>query len=125
MAVARRGGREARTDVFVVDTFEHFDYIRVITVTGRTHQIRVHLASISHPILGDPVYGGRRVRYSTPNARDRARMNAILDAMRRQALHASRLCFVHPVSGRRMEFGTALPADMREVLEFLYREAKA
>ena len=125
MSVARRGGREAVTEVFVVDTFEHFDYIRVITVTGRTHQIRVHLASISHPVLGDPVYGGRRIRDSMTNTRTRARMNAILDAIRRQALHASKLCFAHPASGRRMEFRTALPADMRLVMELLYRGEKA
>jgi 23S rRNA pseudouridine1911/1915/1917 synthase len=125
MAVARSGGREAFTEVFVVDTFRHFDYIRVITVTGRTHQIRVHLSSISHPILGDPVYGGRRVRESSPSARTRARMNAILEVMRRQALHASRIGFDHPVSGRRLEFRSALPADMRSVLEILYREEKS
>jgi 23S rRNA pseudouridine1911/1915/1917 synthase len=125
MAVARRGGREASTEVFVVDTFERFDYIRVITVTGRTHQIRVHLAAISHPILGDPVYGGRRAKDSTPGARARARLSAILDLMRRQALHASRLGLAHPVSGRRLEFRTALPGDMRQVLELLFREEKA
>lgn len=124
MAVARRGGREALTEAFVVDTFEHFDYIRVIIFTGRTHQIRVHLASISHPILGDPVYGGRRGRESMPNGRARTRMSSILGVMQRQALHASSLCFDHPVSGRRLEFRTALPGDMRQVLEFLYREEK-
>ncbi len=124
MSVAKRGGREALTQVFVVDTFEHFDYIRVITVTGRTHQIRVHLSHISHPILGDPVYGGRRVRVSSPGAKDRARLAAILKTMQRQALHASRLSFAHPVTNKVLEFKTALPDDMRSVLEVLHREEK-
>lgn len=124
MAVTRRGGREASTEVFVVDTFEHFDYIRVITVTGRTHQIRVHLSSISHPILGDPVYGGRRAKDASTHARVRARMSTILKLMQRQALHASKLGFAHPATGRRMEFKTSLPADMRSVLEVLYREER-
>ncbi len=66
MAVAKRGGREAYTEVFVVDTFDYFDYIRVIIVTGRTHQIRVHMSHISHPILGDSVYSGRRNRGVSP-----------------------------------------------------------
>ncbi len=125
MSVARHGGRQALTEVFVVDTFEHFDYIRVITLTGRTHQIRVHLSSISHPILGDPVYGGRRAKDTSWNAKTRARMSVLLKLIPRQALHASRICFTHPVSGRRVEFRTALPEDMRSALEVLYREEKA
>jgi 23S rRNA pseudouridine1911/1915/1917 synthase len=124
MAVTPRGGRDASTEVFVVDTFEHFDYIRVITVTGRTHQIRVHLSSISHPILGDSVYGGRRAKDLSANAKARSRMSAILKLMQRQALHASKLGFAHPGSGRWMEFKTSLPADMRSVLEVLYREER-
>jgi 23S rRNA pseudouridine1911/1915/1917 synthase len=116
MAVAKRGGREAYTEVFVVDTFEHFDYIRVITVTGRTHQIRVHMAHISHPILGDSVYSGRRNRGVPPA------VGALLKTMQRQALHASMISFAHPNTGRRLEFTTALPTDMRKTLEVLYRD---
>ncbi len=115
MAVAKRGGRDAYTKVFVVDTFEYFDYIRVITVTGRTHQIRVHLSHISHPILGDSVYSGRRDRGVSPNA------DAPLKAMQRQALHASMISFAHPATGRWLDFKTALPEDMQKVLEMLYR----
>jgi len=126
MAVAKRGGREALTEVFLVDTFEHFDYIRVITVTGRTHQIRVHLSHVAHPILGDSVYGGRRTKAPRENAVGRARMGALLKLMRRQALHASSISFVHPVTGKRLGFKTALPEDMRSALELLYRgERKA
>jgi 23S rRNA pseudouridine1911/1915/1917 synthase len=124
MAVAKRGGREALTEVFAVDTFEHFDYIRVITVTGRTHQIRVHLSHITHPILGDPVYGGRRVKAAPESARIRARMGVLLKLMQRQALHASSISFAHPITGQRLGFKTALPDDMRSALELLYREER-
>ncbi len=121
MAVAKRGGREAVTEVFLVDTFEHFDYIRVITVTGRTHQIRVHLSHIAHPVLGDAVYGGRRVKAERESAQSRGRIGVLLKLMQRQALHASSISFAHPVTGRRLRFQTALPDDMRSALEFLSR----
>jgi 23S rRNA pseudouridine1911/1915/1917 synthase len=124
MAVAERGGRSALTEAFVVDTFAHFAYIRVNIVTGRTHQIRVHLAHISHPILGDPVYGGRRPRGTGADPGARARLGAIVKMMHRQALHASAISFEHPVTGEPAEFATALPDDMRSVLEELYRRDK-
>lgn len=124
MAVAQRGGRTALTEAFVVDTFAHFDYIRVNIVTGRTHQIRVHLAHISHPILGDPVYGGRRTRGLPADAGERARFWGIANMMHRQALHASAISFEHPVTGEPAAFATALPDDMRSVLEALYRHDK-
>ncbi|MFQ5510381.1 MAG: RluA family pseudouridine synthase [Candidatus Krumholzibacteriia bacterium] len=120
MAVARRGGKAAITEVFVVDSFEYFDYIRVVTLTGRTHQIRVHLTHASHPILGDDVYGGRRRKGLPSNARTRAHIRSVQQVMPRQALHASNLAFVHPASGERLDFRTALPGDMRCTLEVLY-----
>lgn len=120
MSIARKGGREALTQVFVVDSFEYFDYLRVTTVTGRTHQIRVHLEHIGHPILGDPVYGGHRKRGLPSAAHARRRLSALLNAMPRQALHASTLSFEHPATGRRLSFKTALPGDMWLVLEMLH-----
>jgi 23S rRNA pseudouridine1911/1915/1917 synthase len=119
------GGRPAATEVIVVDTYYHFDYIRAITRTGRTHQIRVHLAHIDNPLLGDSVYGGRRQRIRTGRARSRETIEGLLKIMRRHALHASVLSFTHPETGRRMTFTTALPADMRLALEVLYREDRA
>ncbi len=124
MTVPRRGGREAVTDVFVVDSFEHFDYIRVTTFTGRTHQIRVHLSHVSHPVLGDPVYGGRRKKGLPSNARIRTRLMTLVKMMPRQALHATRLCFAHPVTGERLDLRTALAEDMTMVLEKLHVENK-
>jgi 23S rRNA pseudouridine1911/1915/1917 synthase len=119
MAVDPNRGREALTKVLVVDSFEHFDYIRVTTVTGRTHQIRVHLTHISHPILGDPVYGGQRKRGLQSIKRTKDQISALLKIMPRQALHASKLAFEHPVSGQSLSFKTALPEDMWLVLESL------
>lgn len=122
MAVVEDGGKEASTDLFVVDSYLHFDYIRVVTFTGRTHQIRVHLSHIGHPLLGDSVYGGRRqrARGSSTGSRDEKLVNLVS----RHALHASRLSFEHPVTGTWMAFQTALPEDMRLGLEMLQREQR-
>jgi 23S rRNA pseudouridine1911/1915/1917 synthase len=125
MAVAPRGGRAARTDVFVVDTFLHFDYSRVSTHTGRTHQIRVHLAHVGNPLLGDALYGGRRPRGAASHARTRTSIERLMKLMPRHALHASELSFNHPEHGTRVSFVTALPSDMRAALECLYREDRA
>ena len=76
--------------------------------TGRTHQVRVHLASIGHPLLGDPVYG-----------RDPKALRPLLQELgfARQALHAASLGFVHPVTGERLAFGAKPPADMEELID--------
>jgi len=124
MTVTKGAGRPARTDVLVVDTFSHFDYIRVHTRTGRTHQIRVHMAHAGNPLLGDAVYGGRRKR-SYPGARVRTMVDNLVKLVPRHALHASQLSFDHPVTGLRMTFTCALPPDMRNALEILYREDRA
>jgi 23S rRNA pseudouridine1911/1915/1917 synthase len=124
MAVRKASGRSALTAVLVVDTYGHFDYIRVNTHTGRTHQIRVHMAHVGNPLLGDAVYGGRKPVPVT-QAKVRAMCERLLKLMPRHALHASRLSFVHPVSGRRLAFTAALPADMRLALETLHREDRA
>lgn len=122
MAVLDEGGKQAVSAIFVMDTFEHFEYIRVAIRTGRTHQIRVHLAKVLHPVLGDPVYGGRKIRGGGWSSRERAMLSRLLGLVRRQALHASTLSFAHPISGVKLEFRTALPDDMRQALELLYRE---
>ncbi len=122
MAVLEKGGREALTNFFIIDSFRHFDYIRITAYTGRTHQIRVHLAHIQHPILGDPVYGGRRRRGLDPSTGTKSTFDKALKMMKRHALHASKLAFDHPKVKRMIEFTTALPDDMRKVLELLYLE---
>lgn len=125
MAVAGTDGRAARTDVFVVDTFQHFDYIRVLTHTGRTHQIRVHMAHVGNPLLGDLLYGGRRSRGAGNQGRGKTTFERLMKIMPRHALHATRLSFTHPELETRMTFTSALPADMRSAMELLYREDRA
>jgi 23S rRNA pseudouridine1911/1915/1917 synthase len=93
------GGRPAVTDFAVMERMRRFTRLEVRLLTGRTHQIRVHLASISHPIAGDAVYGRRGDEVST-----------------RPALHAQRLTFLHPDDGRRCDFTSPLPAELEAAL---------
>ncbi len=97
MAV-RHGGREAVTKFEVLERFDQVTLLRLFPHTGRTHQLRVHLAAIGHPIVGDAVYGHTRSRDGI--------------SMRRQALHAARITLRHPATGVRLTFTAPLPADM-------------
>ncbi|MCL6581466.1 MAG: RluA family pseudouridine synthase, partial [Firmicutes bacterium] len=127
MAVVREGGREAVTHYRVLERFGDFTLVECALRTGRTHQIRVHLAYLGHPVAGDPVYGPRRPRKFR---RDLARMMALegdtpypesVAALKGQALHAYRLSFRHPVSDRPLEFRAPLPGDMESALGELRR----
>jgi 23S rRNA pseudouridine1911/1915/1917 synthase len=99
-----RGGKPALTWYRVLGWFPQCTYVECSLATGRTHQIRVHMASIGHPLIGDPVYG-------RPHPR--------LPEFHRQALHATRLGLLHPLSGRAMQWEAPPPPDMRELLEQL------
>jgi 23S rRNA pseudouridine1911/1915/1917 synthase len=121
MAVVAEGGREARTTYYVIDTFGPFQYIRLKLGTGRTHQIRVHLARVAHPVLGDPVYGGRSGRRGGLGGKAAAMADKALSMIDRQALHAEELSFVHPATGETMTFKAPVPDDFRAVLDFLRR----
>ncbi len=114
MAVHPRG-RPAVTHYRVLARFAAHSLLAVRLETGRTHQIRVHMAHIRHPLFGDAAYGGRRSL--PPGASAAAR--AVIQAFNRQALHASRLALNHPVTGEALEFHAALPADMNALLEAL------
>jgi 23S rRNA pseudouridine1911/1915/1917 synthase len=120
MAV-REGGREAVTHFRVIRRFRAHTHVRVQLETGRTHQIRVHLAHAGFPIVGDRVYGGR---LALPKGAGEALRQALRD-FPRQALHAARLQFDHPVSGKPVECVSTLPADMRELLEALAADERA
>jgi 23S rRNA pseudouridine1911/1915/1917 synthase len=120
MAV-REGGREAVTHYRVIKRFAAHTHVRVQLETGRTHQIRVHLAHAGFPIIGDRVYGGR---LTLPKAASEALRQALRE-FPRQALHAARLQFDHPVTGRPVECVSPLPADMRGLLDLLAAEASA
>ncbi len=114
MAV-RDGGRESVTHYRVIRRYEGYTHVRVQLETGRTHQIRVHLAHAGYPIVGDRVYGGR---LTLPKGASEALRQALRD-FPRQALHAARLQFDHPVTGKPIECRSPLPADMLALLEAL------
>jgi 23S rRNA pseudouridine1911/1915/1917 synthase len=119
MAVVPSGGREAHTSYYVLDTISPFQYIRLKLGTGRTHQIRVHLSHTGHPVLGDSVYGGRRIRRGALSGGDVETAGKVLSMIDRQALHAGELSFVHPATGDALAFRAKPPADMQSVLELL------
>jgi 23S rRNA pseudouridine1911/1915/1917 synthase len=104
--------KHARSAVTRITRARHFRGVTLCQVaihTGRTHQIRVHLSAIGHPIVGDPVYGGLRRRVAGD-------LRAVL-RLERPFLHAEKLAFTHPRDQRRMEFSVPLPADLMDVLE--------
>jgi 23S rRNA pseudouridine1911/1915/1917 synthase len=107
-------GRAARTDAFVVARYGVADLLRLELHTGRTHQIRVHLQHIGHPIVGDPVYAGGGSRRISGAPRRAA--EALEHATPRQALHAAALAFRHPATGAPLEFHAEWPADLRPAL---------
>ena len=100
------GGREAITHYTVIKRYNGYTYMAFQLETGRTHQIRVHMASIGHPIIGDPVYGLKKDRFSNIGG---------------QCLHAAKLTLTHPKTGERMEFSASLPQYFTEVLDKLER----
>ena len=95
-------GREAVTHFKVLRRFRHYTYIQAVLETGRTHQIRVHMKSIGHPLAGDPLYGPRKTIAGSG-----------------QFLHAKKLGFRHPVTGKQLVFEAPLPADFQRVINRL------
>jgi 23S rRNA pseudouridine1911/1915/1917 synthase len=114
MSVRAARGRAACSRWEVVEALEGAALLRVRIETGRTHQIRVHLSALGHPVAGDETYGGR-----APAGRGRAQ--AALAALERPALHAARLAFAHPDDGRRLAFESPLPADLARLVAALRR----
>ncbi len=110
-------GRTARTDASVVARFGVAELLRLELHTGRTHQIRVHLEHVGHPIVGDPVYAGGGSRRISGAARKAAEL--LERATPRQALHAAALAFRHPLSGAPLEFHSEWPTDLRAALVVL------
>jgi len=120
MAVVTRGGKPARTGYSTLTVYGGgvAALIECKLETGRTHQIRVHLTHAGHPLVGDPVYGRAAGRRSAVKSlgEDAAR---VLTEFPRQALHAFRLGFTHPVSGQHIDFETEILPDMAELIRFL------
>ena len=118
MAV-RSDGRPSVTHYRLMKRFRAHTLLHVQLESGRTHQIRVHLAHIGYPVVGDPVYGGRR-RF--PAGASPA-LVAELEGFKRQALHAARLKLAHPVTGEEVEWEAPLPADMAHLVAVLEADA--
>ncbi len=107
MSVTTKKGRRAVTEFRVIEKFKDHTLLNLKLKTGRTHQIRVHLSHIGHPVLGDKVYGGNK------------KYGKLIIPVNRQVLHAHLLGFVHPKTGIYMEFEAPLPADIESILEVL------
>ncbi len=116
MAVVRRGGKPALTRYRVLKVFKDVAaLVECRLATGRTHQIRVHLAESGHPLIGDPIYGrsrGRKRALPEP-------VRAALEAFPRQALHAIQLGFKHPSSAQQLDFTDDIPSDMKALVQIL------
>ncbi len=117
--VSETEGKSAHTFYEVIEEFEFASLVKLHLKTGRTHQIRVHLTSINHPIFGDTNYGGRRIVYGGDLAKLKARVNNLLEIMPRQALHAKTLGFYHPHLKKDLFFSSELPDDMSLLIEKL------
>ncbi|UTF61747.1 23S rRNA pseudouridine(1911/1915/1917) synthase RluD [Gilvimarinus sp. DA14] len=115
MAVVPISGKEAVTHYRVLQRFKHHAHLRLKLETGRTHQIRVHMAHINHPLVGDPVYGGR---FRKPQGAS-AELLQTLREFPRQALHAASLGLVHPFTEELMSWQAPLPEDMLQLLAAL------
>ncbi len=112
-------GKNAVTEFEVMEQFEYLSFIKLHLRTGRTHQIRVHLAHIHHPVFGDVTYGGREIVTGGIEGKKKAEVKNLLEIMPRQALHAKKLGFIHPRTKQMMRFESELPDDMKAVLKYL------
>ena len=119
MAVLRFGGRLARTHWRVLERFGVATLLQIQLDTGRTHQIRVHMDHLGHPVVGDPVYGGRGKKQLRLSESQRSLAVALLEDLPRQALHAQALGFSHPVTGETLGFHRPVPGDFARALERL------
>lgn len=112
-------GRPATTHYRVMDRYRAHTRIKVQLETGRTHQIRVHMAHINYPVVGDPSYGKR---LQLPKGAS-PELIQILREFKRQALHASELGFIHPITGEAVSYNAPLPEDMQRLIEILKKDA--
>ncbi len=107
MAVLKTGGKKSITNYRVLELFNRYSYIEANLETGRTHQIRVHMNYINHPIVGDPIYSNGKNEFG----------------LKRQFLHSSKIGFNHPITGEYMVFESELPSDFKKILTGLRRRS--
>lgn len=121
MSIVHRNGREARTQYLLVAEYGPVSMVECTLETGRTHQVRVHMAHIGHPLLGDPAYGlahnGQRSRLKKGGLPEEL-WAQVMD-FPRQALHAAEIAFIHPLTDEEMWFESELPADMLQLISVL------
>ena len=117
MSVVSQGGKRAVTHYRVLERFGRFTYIECRLETGRTHQIRVHMTHIGHPLFSDARYGGDKILRGERTGTYQKFISNCFEICPRQALHARTLGFVHPVTGQEMFFTAPIPADMTALLE--------
>jgi 23S rRNA pseudouridine1911/1915/1917 synthase len=118
MAVSSQG-KAAVSHYRVMKKYRAHTLVQVKLESGRTHQIRVHMAHLNYPVVGDPVYGGR---LKIPSGASE-RLKDVLRGFRRQALHALKLSLTHPGTGKRVQWATSVPQDMSELMEALAEDA--
>jgi 23S rRNA pseudouridine1911/1915/1917 synthase len=114
-------GKPSITLYKVIEEFEFASLLEIRLKTGRTHQIRVHLSSINHPVFGDVTYGGNKIVYGSNLPKIKQRVDNLLEIMPRQALHARTLGFTHPHLNEFVKFEAELPMDITELLNTLRR----
>jgi len=117
--VSPKPGKWAVTHYEVAEKFRHLSSVRLHLETGRTHQIRVHLSHLGHPVFGDPVYAGRKSKIAGLNAADTRFLADLLQDFKRQALHARVLGFIHPATKQALHFESELPPDMQQLIAAL------
>jgi 23S rRNA pseudouridine1911/1915/1917 synthase len=110
-------GKEAITHYTVLERFGYVTLVQCVLETGRTHQIRVHMKYIGHPLFNDDTYGGDKIVKGTVFTKYKQFVDNCFDICKRQALHARTLGFVHPTTGEEMLFESALPEDIEQVIE--------
>ena len=115
--VVKEEGKNAITMYEVIKEYEYLSLVKLNLKTGRTHQIRVHMHSLGHPVFGDPDYDGRKVHGVQLTNRLKEEIKDLLEIMPRQALHAKLLGFIHPITNEKMHFESDLPDDMNLLIE--------
>ncbi len=122
MTVTNVGSREAITDYKLLSRYRTYDLLEVNLQTGRTHQIRVHFSHLGHPVFGDNEYGGRDKWHKGIFGPERPLAKRLLGTLKRQALHAQKIAFIHPITSEKIELEAKIPDDYNKVINMLNNE---